>query len=51
MLEMIEDRQSSEKEERYDLFSNLLDANNEDKDEDKLTDKELMGRFFDGSRL
>jgi hypothetical protein len=46
MVEMIQTRRSAEKkEERYDLFSSLLDAS---EDEDlaggaKLTDRELSG--------
>jgi cytochrome P450 len=47
MLEMIKDRKSSEKAERHDLFSNLLDANNADRNEERLTDRELMGAFFE----
>ena len=45
MLEMVRGRKNSEKkEERYDLFSNLLGAANVDLDgEPKLADRELMG--------
>lgn len=44
MHEMIESRKYAEKkEERYDLFSNLLDANDGSADDAKLADKELLG--------
>lgn len=46
MLEMIRHRRGSEKkEERYDLFSSLLDANEEEVEEGevKLQDSELIG--------
>lgn len=43
MSEMISNRQNSEKEERYDLFSSLLDANDADTGEAKLTISELIG--------
>jgi hypothetical protein len=43
MLEMIRDRQASKKEERYDLFSSLLDGNDEDIGDAKLTESELIG--------
>ncbi|THV03109.1 cytochrome P450 [Dendrothele bispora CBS 962.96] len=63
MLEMIHARRTSEKkEERYDLFSSLLDANDDDGDEEfefddgeggkergkklKLTERELIGNIF-----
>ncbi|PBK63872.1 614/534 cytochrome P450 [Armillaria solidipes] len=50
MLEMIRNRQTGEqKGERYDLFSSLLDANddeNEGRGEIKLTDQELLGNVF-----
>lgn len=48
MLEMIEARKNSEKkEERYDLFSSLLDANEEESDgEAKLSDDELLGNIY-----
>lgn len=50
MLEMIHERRSAEKkEERYDLFSSLLDASEvEEEGEVKLTDRELIGRFLPG---
>ena len=46
MMDMIrERRQSEKKEERYDLFSSLLDASEEELGGSaKLTDRELMGR-------
>jgi cytochrome P450 len=46
LLEMIRDRRSGEKkEERYDLFSSLLDANSQDCccDQPALSDRELIG--------
>ena len=45
MLEMVEARRTAEKkEERYDLFSGLLDASEEESDgQKKLTDRELLG--------
>ncbi|PCH40910.1 cytochrome P450 [Wolfiporia cocos MD-104 SS10] len=46
MFEMIEARRNAEKrEERYDLFSSLLDANSSES-EGALTDSELMGNIF-----
>lgn len=47
MLEMIHKRKNAEKkEERYDLFSSLLDASEEEADgQAKLTDRELLGQF------
>lgn len=46
MLEMIEERRTAEKkEERYDLFSTLLDATDSDSDGSvKLTDQEVLGQ-------
>ena len=47
MLEMIHERRSAEKkEERYDLFSSLLDANEQEPGEGevKLSDRELIGK-------
>ncbi|KAF8633326.1 hypothetical protein AX17_004498 [Amanita inopinata Kibby_2008] len=46
MKEMIRDRLTSEKVERHDLFSNLLEANNEDMDEGNFTDSELIGNIY-----
>ncbi|KZV73228.1 614 534 cytochrome P450 [Peniophora sp. CONT] len=48
MKQMIYSRKLSEKEEeRHDLFSNLLDAANDDTDgEPKLADSELVGNIF-----
>lgn len=45
MSEMIHQRRNAEKkEERYDLFSSLLDASEEESDgQAKLTDRELFG--------
>lgn len=45
MMEMVNARRNSEKkEERYDLFSSLLDASEEESDsQSKLTDRELLG--------
>ena len=45
MMEMIRERRNSEKkEERYDLFSSLLDASDDTSDgEVALTDSELVG--------
>lgn len=40
---MIRERQTSEKVERYDLLSSLLEANNDDGEEVKLTESELRG--------
>jgi hypothetical protein len=45
MIEMIQQRQQSKNlEERYDLFSSLLSANDEDSGESKLGVSELIGR-------
>lgn len=48
MLEMIEARRSGEKkEERYDLFSSLLDASEvEEVGQTKLSDQELAGTSY-----
>jgi len=46
MEEMIDERQSSQKQERSDLFSSLLDGNNADTGEAKLTVSELIGMRF-----
>ncbi|TFK44816.1 cytochrome P450 [Crucibulum laeve] len=46
MSEMIKERQYSESKERHDLFSSLLEANNQDLDEAKLTESELIGNIF-----
>jgi hypothetical protein len=47
MLEMVEVRRSSGKaEQRYDLFSGLLDASQDELNKDAvLSDEELMGRY------
>ncbi len=46
LAEMVHARRTAEvKEERHDLFSNLLDANEgEDDSEAKLSDEELVGK-------
>ncbi|KAK0188569.1 cytochrome P450 [Armillaria mellea] len=49
MLEMIKARRIAEKEERHDLFSSLLDANDDEDPlggETKLTVPELMGNIY-----
>ncbi|KZP12182.1 cytochrome P450 [Athelia psychrophila] len=48
MVELIQERRTAEKrDERYDLFSSLLDANDGGKDgEAKLTTEELLGNMF-----
>ncbi|KAK7033939.1 hypothetical protein VNI00_012566 [Paramarasmius palmivorus] len=47
MTEMIHARRSAEKrDERYDLFTSLLDANDQDQTEGTLTIRELMGNVF-----
>ena len=46
MEEMIDERQNSQKQERSDLFSSLLEGNNADTGEAKLTISELIGRRF-----
>ncbi|PFH50911.1 hypothetical protein AMATHDRAFT_40534 [Amanita thiersii Skay4041] len=46
MNEMIEERLNSEKVERDDLFSNLLEANNEDTEEERLSTDELIGNIY-----
>jgi len=43
MLEMIVERQNSEKVERNDLLSNLLEANASDSEVTSLTETDLMG--------
>ena len=40
---MIEQRQNSERGQRHDLFSNLLEANDEDLDVTNLTEREIIG--------
>jgi hypothetical protein len=47
MREMIKDRLSSVKEERYDLFSSLLDANEGESASAMLAERELLGELFD----
>lgn len=49
MVEMIESRKGAvRKEQRYDLFSNLLDANEGNASGIKLTDRELLGAYLGG---
>ena len=43
---MIHQRQSSDKVERHDLLTSLLDANNEDFSNQKLLDSELIGNIY-----
>jgi len=46
MLEMVEARRDGDKEERYDLFSGLLDASRDESDnEAALSDEELIGKY------
>ena len=46
MLEMVEARRNGDKaEQRYDLFSGLLDAAEEDLDRTALSDRELVGKY------
>jgi len=44
MVEMIRDRESSEKVERHDLFSSLLEANKGESGIAALTDDEVIGK-------
>ncbi|KAG5731294.1 putative cytochrome P450, partial [Termitomyces sp. T112] len=46
MTEMIHERQAAKNEEKYDLFSSLLGANDADSDEAKLSVNELIGNIF-----
>lgn len=46
MEEMIHERQNSQKQERSDLFSSLLEGNNADTGDAKLTISELIGTWF-----
>jgi len=46
MEEMIDERQNSPIQERSDLFSSLLDGNNADTGDAKLTVSELIGMRF-----
>jgi len=46
MVEMIRDRQTTDKVERHDLFNNLLEANNNDLDVTALTESELIGMLY-----
>ena len=53
MLEMVEARRNADKvEERYDLFSGLLDATQDRTDgESALTDEELIGGIYTSPSL
>lgn len=46
MTEMIHERQAAEKIERHDLFSQLLEANDNNLDVTALTESELIGDYF-----
>lgn len=47
---MIDARRTAEKKEHYDLFTNLLDANEDELDgSNKLSDKELLGQCLLGA--
>ncbi|KAF8638029.1 hypothetical protein AX16_010661 [Volvariella volvacea WC 439] len=46
MREMIQERKTSDKAARYDLFSSLLNANDSDFTEQKLLESELIGDIF-----
>ena len=43
MVEMIHERQRAEKVQRHDLFSNLLEANDQTLDATTLTEDEIVG--------
>jgi len=42
MKEMVHERQNSQKVERHDLFTTLLDANTNEAGDDALTENELI---------
>ncbi|KAF8161203.1 cytochrome P450 [Crassisporium funariophilum] len=46
MSEMIHDRQKTEKMDRHDLFSSLLEANDHNLDASTLTEDELIGNIY-----
>jgi cytochrome P450 len=47
MEEMVAERKASEGiEDRHDLFSALLDANEKDEMKDRLSDQEVIGKFM-----
>ncbi|KAF9481511.1 cytochrome P450 [Pholiota conissans] len=46
MADMIHERQSAEKVERHDLFSQLLEANDNNLDMTALTESELIGNIY-----
>lgn len=50
MTEMIETRKRSEKVERHDLFSNLLEANSSDGETENLSADELIGTTFQSTK-
>ena len=43
MSEMIDERRSSSKEERHDVFSNLLAASDENMDDATISKSEIIG--------
>jgi hypothetical protein len=43
MMDIIQERRTTDKVQRYDLLSGLMDANGDDLDLTKLTDEELLG--------
>lgn len=45
MSEMIDERQNSNIEQRHDVFSNLIAANDENVDMTNLTKSEIIGAF------
>jgi hypothetical protein len=53
MQEMIDEREKAEaKDERWDLFSSLIDASRDESDAQyKLSDSELMGEFSSLARF
>jgi len=46
MREMIKDRQSTDTQDKHDLFSSLIQANKGEADTSALTDEELMGLWL-----
>jgi hypothetical protein len=51
MVEMIQERQSAEKGQRHDLFSNLLGANDHTLDVTTLSEDEKMSASVCGLRI
>lgn len=43
-MDMIQERRTSEKVQRYDLLSGLMEANGDSLDLTKMTDDELLGK-------